>query len=356
MASRIGIALFVAALTCAIGPTPGGTWAAGPAAPTTTPAYKLRAMEKFAAAKRAAETGGAKAAFRLGVMLYEGAGTPVDAAAAAASLQKAADADYPPALELLAELYERGRGVARDLAEAERWYRMAEDADGSGAIRHLTRIGAEPRRFLNRRLPEVRFEKVELADAIDFIRDVTGFNVIADWRGLADAGAAPKAPVTMARRDITVADALDAIVAQAGGKGKVGHRVIGGAIVIGTPDGLAAQAAAHHRRRRTEKVEPAVEAALARMLPEVKFVDVALTDVTDFLRDVSGTKFEVPWDALKEYGVDKTTPINLRLRNTPFGLIFDYVLLSAAGAGKMDWHFTSKDGVLVLNVAPKPKQ
>jgi hypothetical protein len=41
----------------------------------------------------------------------------------------------------LGSLYAEGRGVARDLAEAARWYRKAADAGNAEAERALKRLG-----------------------------------------------------------------------------------------------------------------------------------------------------------------------------------------------------------------------
>jgi len=44
------------------------------------------------------------------------------------------------------------------------------------------------RHQLNATLPEVKFDGVSLADAIDFLRDVSGANIIVNWKALEGEG------------------------------------------------------------------------------------------------------------------------------------------------------------------------
>ena len=70
-----------------------------------------------------------------------------------------------------------------------------------------------------------------------------------------------------------------------------------------------------------EQIEQANRAAttmLQKILPEVKFDNQALSDVIDFYRDVTNSNIVVNWRALEEAGVEQSTAVSLRLKDTRF--------------------------------------
>lgn len=76
---------------------------------------------------KAAEQGHTDAALTLASIYEEGAdGLPQDMAAAARWYRKAAELGKPNAAAVLAQMYAQGVGVKRDLREAEKWRRRAE--------------------------------------------------------------------------------------------------------------------------------------------------------------------------------------------------------------------------------------
>jgi hypothetical protein len=92
--------------------------------------------------QRLADQGEAQASLLYGLALLGGeAGAVTDetARSAAAYLRVAAEAAEPQAQFVLGLVYERGKGVARDPAEAARWYRFAAQAGDAEA---MFRLGA----------------------------------------------------------------------------------------------------------------------------------------------------------------------------------------------------------------------
>ena len=79
-----------------------------------------------------------------------------------------------------------------------------------------------------------------------------------------------------------------------------------------------------------EDVDAGLLAQLDRKLPEASFDGAALSDVVDFLRDVSGSNIVVEWGHLANAGVDRNAPVTLRVRNVKFSRAVDLVLSSAA--------------------------
>ena len=67
-----------------------------------------------------------------------------------------------------------------------------------------------------------------------------------------------------------------------------------------------------------EPVDPAMEALLEREMPEVNFDSVALSDVIDFLRDVTASNIAVDWRGFEAAGIDRNVPVSMKLKSVPF--------------------------------------
>ena len=87
-----------------------------------------------------ADQGYANAQYNLGVMYEKGRGIAQDDAEAAKWHRKAAEQGDPFAQSRLGWMYEKGRGVAQDGAEAVKWYRKAAEQGHAGAKRALRKL------------------------------------------------------------------------------------------------------------------------------------------------------------------------------------------------------------------------
>ena len=70
--------------------------------------------------------------------------------------------------------------------------------------------------------------------------------------------------------------------------------------------------------------------ALDWVMPELRFNGESLSDIIDFLRDVSGVPFIVDWDALAKAGVKKTSPVTVHAKNLKFKDAITMILDSAS--------------------------
>ncbi len=100
--------------------------------------------------------------------------------------------------------------------------------------------------LLERRLPEIRFERVSLEDAIDFLRDLTGANIYVNWGALQAATIDTSTPVTARLRDVRLSKALQVILQDAGSvpvpRVQLDYTVEDGVITISTAEDLAQNA------------------------------------------------------------------------------------------------------------------
>jgi beta-lactamase regulating signal transducer with metallopeptidase domain len=101
--------------------------------------------------------------------------------------------------------------------------------------------------------------------------------------------------------------------------------------------------------------DEATKAMMSRKLPEVKVDSVPLDDVIDFLRDTTGSNIFVNWRALEAAGVDKSSPVTLRVRDVAFRDVLS-LILREQGNGVT---FTVQNGVIVIDApaqqARRPK-
>jgi hypothetical protein len=101
-------------------------------------------------------------------------------------------------------------------------------------------VDAVTRTVLDRRLPEFAFDAVPLADALTFLKDVTGGNFVVDWDALVAAGVERTRPVSFRLRDLPVRTNLWLLLraAQAKSDGPLDFAVTNGAINISTAEAL----------------------------------------------------------------------------------------------------------------------
>jgi hypothetical protein len=194
---------------------------------------------------------------------------------------------------------------------------------------------------LDRRLPEINFSGQGLADVLDFMRDVAGANIFINWQALEAAGIGKDAPVKLQLKDAKFRSALKGILDTVGtAKGKAELSVQEGVIVISTvPD------PAHPRAGVSmAKLPPAAD----RMLREINFGGQALSDVIDFLRDVSGLKIDVDWTALEQAGIAKDAPVTARVGDVKFSTALRFVLESVSN-GKSVIECSSAGDVLKIS-------
>ena len=102
-------------------------------------------------------------------------------------------------------------------------------------------------------------------------------------------------------------------------------------------------------RERGEVAEDqAVTAELDKRLPEVKFDNVAFSDVIDFLRDITGANIFVNWRALEGAGIDKTAQVSARLRDVKFSKALN-TILADVGGGTVKLAYTIDEGVITIS-------
>ena len=89
---------------------------------------------------------------------------------------------------------------------------------------------------------------------------------------------------------------------------------------------------------------------MGRQLPEIKLDSIPLSDTIDFLRDITSTNIFVNWRALEAAGIDRNSPVTLKLKNVAFR---DVLSLIARDQGN-GMNFKMENGVIVIDVPVQP--
>lgn len=92
---------------------------------------------------------------------------------------------------------------------------------------------------LEQTIAEVKFDATELADAMRFVRDVAGINVVVRWQVLADQGIDPQTPVNLSLKDVRLSQALPLLLKSVGhGSMKLDYRIDNGILIVSTQEDL----------------------------------------------------------------------------------------------------------------------
>lgn len=185
----------------------------------------------------------------------------------------------------------------------------------------------------------------ELGDVFDYLRDLSGANIFVNWNSLKSAGVMPDVPVHLEGQKITLQEALIKILADVEkDKGALQFVVENGVIVVSaSPD---------PKNPVTVTVTGGAVEKLETRLPELPFSGQAFSDVISFMKDVTGLKLVVDWDALKKAGIEKRTPVRVRVKDVSISESISLILQSVCD-GKTSLQCTFKDGVGTITTAPK---
>ncbi|MEM8874995.1 MAG: hypothetical protein AAGD32_12160 [Planctomycetota bacterium] len=77
-----------------------------------------------------------------------------------------------------------------------------------------------------------------------------------------------------------------------------------------------------------------VKQALQRRIPRVELVDVPVNEAIDFYRDVTGLNVVVNWNAIELIGIDRNTPVTLKVSNVTSRQMLNLILRDA-GQGEL---------------------
>jgi hypothetical protein len=90
------------------------------------------------------------------------------------------------------------------------------------------------RRALNTVLPELRFDNITVADAIEFLRDVSGANIHVNWKALEAIGIGKDTTVNVRLRTVSLRKVLNLVLSEAGSGGLLTYYIDDNVIEVTT--------------------------------------------------------------------------------------------------------------------------
>jgi hypothetical protein len=208
---------------------------------------------------------------------------------------------------------DRDAKARRAAAEAVTW--LGPDPDGQRA--------REVRAQLLRGLPELRLEGVALQRAVGFLGHEAGVSIHVNWRGLSTARPQGEQRLTVHARDLTFAEAFCRVLAAADAPMGFIISPSGYPVEVAPVKELTDLVKAERRRRaRAAELRQwalATDAGRETMqklqvsvgVPALR--DVQLADAVQYLREITGARFVVDWDALAEAGIQRSAVLSVDL-------------------------------------------
>ena len=157
------------------------------------------------------------------------------------------------------------------------------------------------------------------------------------------------APVNLRLRDVRAGQALGLILRAAGGD-RAAFGVDGNVVIVSSDEGLPKTA----KRLEKPPVDPDLDKVLARHLPDIRFENVGLSDVVDFLRDITGMNLYLDLASLEQAGIERNTPVTMKLTDVAAGKVLD-LLVADLGSGKTKVTCSKEGNVVVIGVAKAEK-
>ena len=117
-----------------------------------------------------------------------------------------------------------------DLPETHEKHVVAERSEITADVQTSAQLG--------RVLPEINFATVPFGDVVDFLRDITQSNIFVNWKALEAAGVDRSTPVTQRLRNVEFGKALNTVLNDVGGAGKLGYALDDGIVSISTIEDL----------------------------------------------------------------------------------------------------------------------
>ncbi len=179
---------------------------------------------------------------------------------------------------------------------------------------------------MSRKLPKA-LVKGSFKQAVETIAKLADVKIEADWPAIEAAGAKQDQKITMRASDITPAELLDLVLAQAAAEGSPLAWYIDGNTVRVTTQHLVL----HRKSLPTRAAEDAKEKKPTVQPLKIEFKDMPLSDVIDYFRKISDANFYVNWKSLEQVGIDKTTPVTLDVTDVSLGQALDLVLDGLSG-------------------------
>jgi len=163
-----------------------------------------------------------------------------------------------------------------------------------------------------------------LKDALDQFSRLVGVPVFTDWGSLEAAGVKRTATVSLRVDKVRADQVLESMLVRVAKKGKpLAWYVDRGLVIVTTQQHVLA-------RKRRAQAGQAYRGRTTRRAPRgeprgFQFENTPLVDVLEAFREATGANFHVNWRSLEAVGIDRNTPVTLKLKGAPIRRALDLV-------------------------------
>lgn len=99
-----------------------------------------------------------------------------------------------------------------------------------------------------------------------------------------------------------------------------------------------------------------LRAAMDKTIPELKVESAPLDDVVQLLRDVTGSNIVADWVAMEQAGLDRKTPVSIKLRDVKFAKVLQTILDSVSTDPNNQLTFIADEGVITISTSQRLAQ
>lgn len=201
---------------------------------------------------------------------------------------------------------------------------------------------------------ELSFEDTPAREAIKALHQSSTTNFFLDAAALKSAGLDSDARVTVEKGgDATLGSVLSKILSQLGeGKdgARAGFETAGNLVIVSTAERAKtlAKEQGELARRGGNQFE---RAALKRVLPEATFEGVALSDVLQFIQDLTSTRMQPDWKELAAAGVEREARVSLSVRDLTVAQAMHLILAAVGPTEPLDFSMRGGNQMIVTRRA-----
>ena len=185
--------------------------------------------------------------------------------------------------------------------------------------------------------------KGTLKTALAHLSGLSGVPIAVDWAGLAKIGVTEQTPVLLRTDGQTTQRVLELLLAQASPKGKpIAWRLDGNLVRISSQTVITGAAATARPRRKRNP--------LTRRLG-LTFDQAPLEDALDAVAQTAGVSLHVSWRALLVSGIDRLTPVTVKVEGLTMMAMLDLIVEDASADkdtfDSIYWYI--EDGIVRIN-------
>lgn len=183
-------------------------------------------------------------------------------------------------------------------------------------------------------IDEFKVSAIPVADAIATLQEKSRQNIVVNWNALKTKQIDLSTPITVGLTDATLEQVMLIVCASLDPEQKLGITFTDedGVVYLSTKDDIKQRGEAKPLPARgDEAAAEQTDELLNRRMPEINFNQTGVSDVLEFVKDITQLDIQVNWDALEKAGIKTQSPVTVRVRDLSLRRTLRLVLENLAG-------------------------